>query len=44
MNNEFADSATDPKRPEWQGSSPAGRALVQQAQDWAAWQGRAGSA
>ncbi|NYF22369.1 membrane dipeptidase [Xanthomonas sp. JAI131] len=32
LNNEFADSATDPKGPEWHGLSPAGRALVQQAQ------------
>jgi len=32
LNNEFADSATDPKGPEWQGLSPAGRELVQQAQ------------
>lgn len=30
-NNEFADSATDPKGPEWQGISPAGRALVAEA-------------
>lgn len=29
--NEFADSATDPKGPEWKGLSPAGRALVQEA-------------
>jgi len=27
-NNEFADSATDPKGPEWKGISPAGRQLV----------------
>lgn len=32
LNNEFADSATDPKGPEWHGLSPAGRELVQQAQ------------
>ncbi|WP_181141496.1 membrane dipeptidase, partial [Xanthomonas arboricola] len=32
LNNEFADSATDPKGPEWKGLSPAGRQLVQQAQ------------
>lgn len=32
LNNEFADSATDPKGPEWHGLSPAGRQLVQQAQ------------
>lgn len=31
-NNEFADSATDPKGPQWHGLSPAGRALVEQAQ------------
>lgn len=31
-NNEFADSATDPKGPEWHGLSPAGKALVEQAQ------------
>lgn len=30
-NNEFADSATDPKGAEWQGLSPAGKALVEQA-------------
>ncbi|KAF1013226.1 MAG: hypothetical protein GAK31_03375 [Stenotrophomonas maltophilia] len=30
-NNEFADSATDGKGPEWKGLSPAGKALVQQA-------------
>ncbi len=30
-NNEFADSATDPKGPEWQGLSPAGKALVNEA-------------
>ncbi len=32
LNNEFADSATDPKGPEWNGLSPAGRQLVQRAQ------------
>ncbi|MCC4596191.1 dipeptidase [Xanthomonas campestris pv. phormiicola] len=32
LNNEFADSATDPKGPEWHGLGPAGRELVQQAQ------------
>lgn len=32
LNNEFADSATDPQGAEWQGLSPAGRTLVQQAQ------------
>ncbi|WP_162301148.1 dipeptidase [Xanthomonas prunicola] len=32
LNNEFADSATDPKGPEWKGLSPAGKQLVQQAQ------------
>src|SRR5688572_30249557 len=32
LNNEFADSATDPKGPEWHGLSPAGRQLVRQAQ------------
>ncbi|TMN20409.1 dipeptidase [Pseudoxanthomonas sp. X-1] len=32
INNEFADSATDPKGPEWHGLSPAGRQLVQAAQ------------
>ncbi len=32
LNNEFADSATDPKGAEWNGLSPAGRQLVQQAQ------------
>jgi membrane dipeptidase len=32
LNNEFADSATDPKGPEWNGLSPAGKALVQRAQ------------
>ncbi|WP_369941858.1 dipeptidase [Xanthomonas medicagonis] len=32
LNNEFADSATDPKGPQWRGLSPAGRELVQQAQ------------
>ncbi|HEY0334488.1 MAG TPA: dipeptidase [Stenotrophomonas sp.] len=31
LNNEFADSATDPKGPEWKGLSPAGRALVGEA-------------
>lgn len=31
LNNEFADSATDPKGPEWHGISPAGRALVAEA-------------
>ncbi|MGB3392567.1 MAG: dipeptidase [Stenotrophomonas sp.] len=30
-NNEFADSATDPKGAEWNGLSPAGKALVEQA-------------
>ncbi|MDG2524081.1 dipeptidase [Stenotrophomonas sp. HITSZ_GD] len=30
-NNEFADSATDPKGPEWKGLSPAGRRLVEDA-------------
>ncbi len=30
-NNEFADSATDPKGAEWKGLSPAGKDLVQQA-------------
>ncbi|HEL5322065.1 TPA: dipeptidase [Stenotrophomonas maltophilia] len=30
-NNEFADSATDPKGAEWKGLSPAGKGLVQQA-------------
>ncbi len=30
-NNEFADSATDPKGAEWKGLSPAGRALVLEA-------------
>lgn len=30
-NNEFADSATDPKGAEWQGLSPAGKALVNEA-------------
>lgn len=32
INNEFADSATDPKGPEWHGLSPAGRQLVEAAQ------------
>lgn len=32
LNNEFADSATDPKGAEWKGLSPAGKQLVQQAQ------------
>ncbi|APO95792.1 dipeptidase [Xanthomonas vesicatoria] len=32
LNNEFADSATDPKGPEWKGLSSAGKQLVQQAQ------------
>lgn len=32
LNNEFADSATDPKGPEWHGLSPAGKTLVQEAQ------------
>ncbi|TBV72236.1 dipeptidase [Pseudoxanthomonas winnipegensis] len=32
INNEFADSATDPKGPEWHGLSQAGRQLVQAAQ------------
>ncbi|HYG06755.1 MAG TPA: dipeptidase [Stenotrophomonas sp.] len=31
LNNEFADSATDPKGPEWHGLSPAGRQLVAEA-------------
>jgi membrane dipeptidase len=31
-NNEFADSATDPKGPEWHGLSPAGKQLVRDAQ------------
>lgn len=30
-NNEFADSATDPEGAEWNGLSPAGKALVEQA-------------
>ncbi len=30
-NNEFADSATDSKGPEWKGLSPAGKALVDEA-------------
>ena len=30
-NNEFADSATDPKGAEWKGLSPAGKALVDEA-------------
>lgn len=30
-NNDFADSSTDAKGPEWKGLSPAGRALVQEA-------------
>ena len=30
-NNEFGDSSTDPAGPEWQGLSPAGRALVEEA-------------
>ena len=30
-NNEFADSATDPKGAEWKGLSPAGKALVHEA-------------
>ncbi len=30
-NNEFADSATDPKGPEWHGISPAGKALMAEA-------------
>lgn len=30
-NNDFGDSSTDPAGPEWQGLSPAGRALVQEA-------------
>lgn len=30
-NNEFADSATDPKGPEWHGLSPLGRQLVAEA-------------
>ncbi|MFT4198914.1 MAG: dipeptidase [Pseudoxanthomonas sp.] len=32
LDNEFADSATDPKGPEWHGLSPAGKALVEHAQ------------
>ena len=32
LNNEFADSATDPKGAEWHGLSPAGKQLVRQAQ------------
>ncbi|ASK98556.1 dipeptidase [Xanthomonas campestris pv. merremiae] len=32
LNNEFADSATDPKGAEWNGLSPAGTQLVQRAQ------------
>ena len=31
LNNEFADSATDPKGAEWKGLSPTGKQLVQQA-------------
>ena len=31
LNNDFADSATDPKGPEWNGLSPKGRELVAQA-------------
>ena len=31
LNNEFGDSATDPKGPEWHGLSPAGRKLVAEA-------------
>jgi membrane dipeptidase len=31
LNNDFADSATDPKGPEWQGLSPLGRRLVGEA-------------
>lgn len=30
-NNDFGDSSTDPKGPEWNGLSPAGRALVAEA-------------
>jgi membrane dipeptidase len=30
-NNDFGDSSTDPAGPEWKGLSPAGRALVQEA-------------
>lgn len=30
-NNDFGDSSTDPAGPEWQGLSPAGRALVEEA-------------
>ena len=30
-NNDFGDSSTDPAGPEWQGLSPAGRALMQEA-------------
>lgn len=30
-NNDFGDSSTDPAGPEWKGLSPAGRALVEQA-------------
>lgn len=32
LNNEFADSATDPKGPEWHGPSPAGKQSVRDAQ------------
>lgn len=31
LNNDFADSATDPKGPEWHGLSPLGRQLVSEA-------------
>jgi membrane dipeptidase len=31
LNNDFADSATDPKGPEWHGLSPLGRRLVTEA-------------
>jgi membrane dipeptidase len=31
LNNDFADSATDPKGPEWRGLSPLGRQLVSEA-------------
>jgi membrane dipeptidase len=31
LNNDFADSATDPKGPEWHGLSPLGRQLVAEA-------------
>jgi membrane dipeptidase len=31
VNNELADSSTDPKGPEWHGISPAGKALMMEA-------------